>query len=135
MLSMSTKGPRRRQSADKGAPFCRLPWNSGRRLLLWAKRRPRQFTLGSKPVVEITAVTATLVQPNLIGTLLDFSAQIWRHWKGQVAVCFLSRSIFHCAVLSVVFRCFVSLITFGFADFVKSYHGIHRRMFDGGKTI
>src|SRR6266481_4552743 len=129
MLSVSTKGPPRRQSADKGAPFRRLLWSSGRSLLLSAKRRACQFTLGSKPMVEITAVTATLVQPNLIGALLNFSAQIWRHWRGEVAVCFLSRSIFHCAVLSVVFRFFVSLITFGFADFVKSYHGIHRRMF------
>jgi hypothetical protein len=54
-------------------------------------------------MVEITPMASTLVQPNCVGALGDFGAQIWGPRSSGGVVCFLSRSVFHCSALCMVF--------------------------------
>src|SRR3989442_421870 len=75
----------------------------GRGLAWPARWETCKFALRSKPVVEITSMTSALLEPDFIGALCDFGAQIRGLWSSGGVVCFLSRSVFHCSALFMVF--------------------------------
>jgi hypothetical protein len=55
-------------------------------------------------MVEIAAVASALVQPNLVGTILDFSAQV-QGLPFCGIVRFLSHSVFHHSSFLCFFLC------------------------------
>src|SRR5207245_11775744 len=82
----------------------------GRGLAWPARSETCKFALRSKPVVEITSMTSALLEPDFVGALGDFGAQIRGLRRGDGTVCFLSRSAFHrsapfyCPVTSTILK-------------------------------